>query len=69
VTERPLRLSTLHQIVIGGAVVGAGLVSLYAALLARAGRGTVWGLLAAAAASCAIALALYLRHFRRTHRG
>jgi uncharacterized membrane protein (UPF0136 family) len=63
-----VRLSTIHQIVISGAAVGAGLVCLYATLLARAGKGSTWGLLAAVAGCCAVLLALYLRHFRRTHR-
>jgi uncharacterized integral membrane protein len=63
-----VRLSTIHQIVIGGAAVGAGLVCLYAAMQARAGRGSSWGLLAVAAGVCAVGLALYLRAFRRTHR-
>ncbi|HXX30898.1 MAG TPA: hypothetical protein VEJ89_09285 [Myxococcaceae bacterium] len=64
-----MRLTTLHQVVIGGAAVGAGLVCLYAALQARSGRGATWGVLAAAAASTAVGLILYLRRFRRTHRG
>jgi hypothetical protein len=63
-----LRLSTIHQVVIGGAAVGAALVCLSAIVLARAGRGGSWGLLAAAAGLCALLLALYLGHFRRTHR-
>lgn len=48
--------------------MGAALVALYATLLARAGRGSTWGLLAVAAGGCAVLLALYLRRFRRTHR-
>jgi len=63
-----LRLSTIHQIVIGGAAVGAGLVCLYAALQAAAGRGSSWGLLAVAGGACAVGLAFYLRSFRRSHR-
>jgi hypothetical protein len=63
-----VRLTTIHQVVISGAAVGAGLVCLYATLLARAGEGSSWGLLAAAAGCCAVLLALYLCHFRRTHR-
>ncbi len=63
-----MRLSTIHQIVIGGAAVGAGLVCLYATAVARAGQGATWWLLAAAAGGCAALLALYLRRFRRTHR-
>jgi inner membrane protein involved in colicin E2 resistance len=63
-----LRLSTIHQIVIGGAAVGAALVCLYSALLAGQGHGTSWGLLSAASGGCAVLLGLYLRRFRRTHR-
>ncbi|MGO8968429.1 MAG: hypothetical protein ACLQDQ_02555 [Myxococcaceae bacterium] len=63
-----MRLSTIHQIVIGGATVGAALVCLYAALLALGGHGASWGLLAAAAGVCAVLLGLYLRRFRATHR-
>ncbi|MGO9831916.1 MAG: hypothetical protein ACLPJH_17415 [Myxococcaceae bacterium] len=63
-----MRLSTIHQIVIGGAAVGAALVCLYAALLAMAGHGASWGVLAVAAGSCTVLLTLYLRRFRATHR-
>lgn len=63
-----MRLSTLHQVVISGAAIGAALVCLYAGMLARTGRGGTWGLLAAAAAATAVGLILYLRRFRRTHR-
>jgi len=63
-----MRLTTLHQVVISGAALGAALLCLYAGLLARSGRGSTWGLLAAAAAATAAGLLLYLRRFRRTHR-
>jgi hypothetical protein len=62
-----VRLSTIHQIVIGGATVGAGLVCVYATVLAQAGRDSSWWLLAATAGCCAVLLGLYLRRFRRTH--
>jgi hypothetical protein len=62
-----VRLSTIHQFVIGGAATGAGLVCLYAAVLARAGRGSSWALLSVAAGGCGLALAFYLRRFRHTH--
>ncbi len=60
-----MRLSTVHQIVIGGAAVGAALVCLYAALLASESRGASWGMLAVVAAVCAVLLGLYLRRFRQ----
>jgi hypothetical protein len=62
-----LQLSAIHQVVIGGAAVGATLVALYALLAAPKGAGATWDLLAGAAACCAVALAAYLRRFRRTH--
>jgi hypothetical protein len=63
-----VRLSTVHQIVIGGAAVGAALVCLYSALLASQGRGASWGLLAVAGAACAVMVGLYLRRFRQALR-
>jgi len=63
-----VRLATVHQLVIGAAATGAGLVCLYAATLARGRPGSSWGLLAVAAAACALTLGAYLLRFRRTHR-
>lgn len=63
-----MRLATVHQFVIGGAAVGAGLVCLYAASLARGHSGSSWSLLAGVSAACSLTLGLYLLRFRRTHR-
>ena len=48
--------------------MGGGLVSLYAALIARRDGAPVWITLAIASACATVALAVYLRRFRATHR-
>jgi hypothetical protein len=63
-----VRLSTIHQLVVGGAAVGAALLCLYATSLAWAGRGSSWIALAVASALSSVVLALYVRRFHRTHR-